>query len=403
MRTTKLKTKLGSCLLAVCMLTGMLPATAQAEEPHSHMLCGGSTCTGTGHTCTAETTFTEWTDTLAEAQNGSGKTAADSLPKAAGTYYLTQDVTLSATWEVTAEITLCLNGKTVKPAETGTVSTSGNLVTVQGSGAKLTLTDCDPSGNGKLDACSKGRVICVGDDEFSKKGELNLYRGNITGGKVKDVLPVNGSDSRGGGIYIGTGTSAVMYGGRITKNVVARQDSSVKGGGVFVLGSFRMYGGEIKGNSAGETYAAGTPNNQKVAEARGGGVALGQYENSSFTMCGGSITENAVYDGQMRGMGGGVYVSNFNKADRFHVSGNAVISGNQQGSDEKPDNVFLEDAVLIRVDSPGLGDNARIGVTLYTPPEGTTSVSIVFGVDDTCKGKFFSDADGVFCRLSAGS
>lgn len=390
---TKLRTRLGSCLLAVCLLTGMLPATAQAEEPHSHMLCGGSTCTETGHTCTAATTFTEWTDTLAATQNGSEKTAANSLPTTAGAYYLTQDVALSAAWEVTAGITLCLNGKTVKFADT--VVYINNLVTVRGSGARLTLTDCDPSGNGKLDADSKGRVVCVGNDS-NEAGELNLYGGKITGGKIK-----NNSYSEvpsGGGIYIGTSAEAVMYGGSITNNIVAKAESYARGGGVFASGKFTMYGGEIKENSAGEEYAAGTPGNQKVVYAKGGGVCLGLLSDACFKMYGGSITENKVYDGDYAGNGGGVYCPSSigsSTENKFHVSGNAVISENQKGSNETPNNVCLDNGVSIQVDAPGLGDNARIGVLLENPFTGTASASIVSGDGETTwKGKFFSDADG---------
>lgn len=73
-----------SFLMTVCLLTGMLPATARAEE-HSHMLCGGSNCTEIGHTCTAATTFTAWDNAEAMTQNGT--TAEESLPTQPGCYF----------------------------------------------------------------------------------------------------------------------------------------------------------------------------------------------------------------------------------------------------------------------------------------------------------------------------
>ena len=195
-----------------------------------------------------DVTFTAWT-------------ATDSLPTAAGNYYLTDNVTLTGTWTVPNGTTnLCLNGKTI--------SASG--------------TD-------------KYRVI-----KIPESGTLNLYdcqnAGNITGGKTSGVWnegtfcmyggKINGNNATYGGGVWSSGTFW-MYGGEISGN-----SASYFGGGVYIGGGiFRMCGGKISGNTNDE----------------GGGVSI--HYDGTFTVGGGAVisgntyngTENNVYleDGQM--------------------------------------------------------------------------------------------------------
>ena len=64
----------------------------------------------------------------------------DSLPNTAGSYYLTQNVTLKKEWEVPADITLCLNGKSI------TLDAAGAVIYKQSYDLTLTLYDCKGSG-----------------------------------------------------------------------------------------------------------------------------------------------------------------------------------------------------------------------------------------------------------------
>lgn len=64
----------------------------------------------------------------------------DSLPNTAGNYYLTENVTLSGTWNVPGgETTLCLNGKTIR--------VSGERVITIAPYSTLNLYDCRNAGN----------------------------------------------------------------------------------------------------------------------------------------------------------------------------------------------------------------------------------------------------------------
>ena len=236
---------------------------------HTHCVCGkDSGTTVNGHT---HNTSTAWT-------------AVDSLPGTAGSYYLTQSVSID--WTVpTGEVNLCLNGQTI----------SGKITV--GSDAKLTLTDC--TGTGKLQGSRSGSGVSING------GTFNLYGGTITGF-------VNGVEI-GSHNDIKTGSSFTMYGGTITSN----EAGSSAGGGVFLISttnsnvtapSFTMHGGTISNNTAG------------ASDGGGGGVYVG--EKCSFTMDGGTITGNTATNGN----GGGIYI-HFN-AGNVSIS-NATITGNK--------------------------------------------------------------------------
>ena len=65
--------------------------------PHVHCICGGDAVSG-GHPQHSNVTYTAWTNDEAASQYGdSSHTAANSLPKNPGKYYLTSDVTLRDT------------------------------------------------------------------------------------------------------------------------------------------------------------------------------------------------------------------------------------------------------------------------------------------------------------------
>ena len=248
---------------AVQALIDALSAVRKAPSTESgvhtdHCVCGGTEDVN-GHT---HDTSAAWT-------------AADALPESAGNYYLTQSVT--SDWTAPqGNVTLCLNGQTI----------TGNITV--GTGAELTLTDCNGSGQ------VQGGVTING-------GTFELYGGTITGGVQ---VGQNGNSA--------TGSSFTMYGGVISGHNAA----SGSGGGVFLVGttnqtappSFTMHGGTISNNTAG------------ASDGGGGGVYVG--EKCSFTMDGGTITGNTATNGN----GGGIYI-HYN-AGTVAIS-NATITNNK--------------------------------------------------------------------------
>lgn len=210
-------------------VTENLTLTAKWAQDHIHCICGGANDVG-DHSTHSDITWTAWTST-------------DSLPTAAGSYYLVNDVTLtydldtSFEWKVKENINLCLNGKTV--------STNGTFASVEGS-AIFSLTDCTDGGKvfggsdyfemefigfrGRLNAmrCSGASTFnlfggAIIMNEAAKAGDnklLNLNSGwdhptfNIYGGSLGEASHI-GTDDEGRYLSAASNTTFNAYGGAI--------------------------------------------------------------------------------------------------------------------------------------------------------------------------------------------
>ena len=300
-----MKKRLLSVFLCLCMVFGLVPATVWAETTngHTHYLCGGSTCNGSGHENeTYKTTFEKEIKQEGNTLKIGGESWAPTkgsndtfyiLPT--GTYYLGSDISLEYTIKIENNVTLCLNGHKITAAD--------GMDAIYMTGGSFTLTDCKGVGTITHASSKTGRGVYV------SSGTFNMYGGSITGNKAQDA------QGRGGGVYVYSGSGTFnMYGGSITGN-----RATGDGGGVYKSGSnssFNMYGGSITGNTAnsygggvyvdggGFTMSGGTIGGTKTGETNtatygGGGV----YAKANFEMTGGSITGNET------NRGGGVYVT----------------------------------------------------------------------------------------------
>ena len=154
-------------------------------------------------------------------------TSTDSLPYEAGSYYLTDDVTLDIPWWVPdGTVNLCLNGKTI-------TQTGSDSVIYIDRDAALNLYD-EEAGEGRI----TGGYATQGGGVYIYRGSFSIYGGSITGNHA----------GAGGGVYVNEGAFN-MYGGAITDNHAGT------GGGVYVTGAFVMTDGTISGNSAAEMGA----------------------------------------------------------------------------------------------------------------------------------------------------
>ena len=205
-----MKKRLLSILLCLVMVLGLVPANTFAAETtaHTHCVCGKSDCAGgTGHDET-----TEWI----------GVSHLYDI-KTSGNYYLTKNVTLDDRWLVTsdtANINLCLNGKTV--TRTGNDSIHNTLIFIMNESVNLTITDCQKYA-GKITRNNDGSTIY-------NMGTLTLWNGSISG-----------NDS-GVGVY--THGTFNLYGGSITKN--SGKGSS---GGVYNIGTLNLSGTPVIANN----------------------------------------------------------------------------------------------------------------------------------------------------------
>ena len=148
---------------------------------HTHCACGhkGKYAKSIGdHTEHVDREFVAWTDELVKEQYGSGTTykAADTLPKAAGYYYLTGDVDLGAyPWAPKDGTILCLNGHKI----TGSWSTAVRI----DSNAHIVLTDCRASGSIR-NTNTSGAALKSSGSSISRNGIADIFRISLSGTSV---------------------------------------------------------------------------------------------------------------------------------------------------------------------------------------------------------------------------
>lgn len=344
-----------------------------------------------GHTEADHANMTPWEET-------------DSLPNTAGSYYLTDNVTLTAEWEPKSGTVLCLNGKSI------TLNAEGAVIDMQVYGTIFTLYDCQKSGTITHGKDSNGTTyngcgVVVG-------GTFNMYGGNITGNVI------TAGSGNGGGVFVSYGIFN-MYDGKITNN-----SCGSSGGGVYVEhGTFNMSGGEISSNTSGYygggielssstfTMTDGSISQNKAKENGGGidvsagstftmyggtitgntsyiggGVAVEKYGNNTFNMNGGAITDNTATNTGSE-TGGGVYVES---DGIFNVSGAAKITDNKRN--EETNNVYLRPEIITITGA--LDKDASIGVT-------TPSVAVVGSPVTIAKGDGYTLTDDDAARFTS--
>lgn len=336
-----------------------------------------------------------------------------SLPNTAGSYYLTQNVTLKKEWEVPADITLCLNGKSI------TLNAEGDVINMSANGTIFTLYDCIGTGtitHGMNDDTKyQGGGVAVSD------GTFNMYGGTITDN-------IKGANNYGGGVAVYYGTFN-MYNGKIINN--ATSAGGYGGGGVYVTsGTFNMYDGEISGNTAlGEgggilladnstfIMTAGSISKNVGGDTNCGGGICVSY-GSTFTMKGGNVTDNKS------GKGGGVYVLEAEGScgkNTFHMDGGTITGNTATTTGYQPgggvyvpaDGIFTMSGAVKITDNKNngvqnniylfnntititgaLGEDARIGVT-------TPSVAFVGSPVTIAKGDGYTLTDDDAARFTS--
>lgn len=239
--------------------------------PHVHCICGGDAVSG-GHPQHSNVTYTAWTNDEAASQYGdSSHTAANSLPKNPGYYYLTTSVTLpdSGTWHPADNTVICLNSHNIR--EFAFYKPAYDVITVD-SGVTFSLTEC-ASIQGDIHCASSAATHTV-----NNSGTFNFYNGRLRDTKSK---------ADGAAVY-NTGTFN-MYGGTINDN-----NTTARGGGVYNAGACNLYGGTITNNGTG----GGVYNNGTLTV---GGTATVTGNSPNVYLAGGTtITLNSELDESAR-------------------------------------------------------------------------------------------------------
>ncbi|MBR1862435.1 MAG: hypothetical protein IJ796_11370 [Lachnospiraceae bacterium] len=186
----KLGRKLLSFLLTLAMVVVLMPGmslTALANGGHTH----------------DDITFT-------------AGTSADSLPTTAGSYYQTQDVTISGTWTVPEDTTnLCLNGKSI------TYNGDDNPAIEILSGRTLNLYD-EGEGAHRYTLEARGTTSTFGQVNDAATGDtVKTFNGGYIAASVDRTivrLSSNSVFSMNGGTLIGGSKGVYNSGGTFTMN-----------------------------------------------------------------------------------------------------------------------------------------------------------------------------------------
>ncbi len=160
------------------------------SQIHSHCVCGGENATE-GHTVHSTLIWTPWTNT-------------NSLPTAAGNYYLTGNVILKSNsdYSMPDGVQICLNGYGISGAD-GT-----NKPKLYADGGTLTVADCGTRGAVKDIEMSSGKLLVYGGRIV---GELII--GETGGFTAADRVSIGAEVTNKGVIFGGTFNGAVINDG----------------------------------------------------------------------------------------------------------------------------------------------------------------------------------------------
>ena len=175
--------------------------------------------------------------------------------------YLTDDVTLTRTWQISAggTVNLCLNGHTI------TANGDFDAITLTSNTNTLNICDCNASGAGKgiithAEGMTGSGVYMTAAD--GRKATVNMYGGTITGNTGHTVTVKNVDSTRGGGVYVDSNAQFFMRGGSITEN------TADVGGGVYYTASNSLFvSGKV--NITGNKDTSGADSNVYVPSSSG--------------------------------------------------------------------------------------------------------------------------------------
>ena len=270
---------------------------------------------------------------------------ADNMTLSGGTYYLSKDLEMG-TITTTGDVTLCLNGHTLKH-----LGDTGSVIVVDSG----TFTLCD----------------CSGDN-----------RGCITGGKV--------ADDYGGGIYVHKDARLIMMGGTISGNEAEYGAGiSIGGSGESGQAYFMMKGGIIENNTAqylgggiwGGAHSEITISNGLIrnnsAVMYGGGIYVGTHATVILSTDGEPASSEVLITGNTAGSGGGYYgIGTVNVAQTLKIFGNVSITENK--ADNAHNNIFLQKDKFFKL----IGELTKpVGITFQKAPTMAAPIKIAEGAD----------------------
>lgn len=200
-------------------------------ELHEHAICGASCSHEPKHDDVLWTPLTYHADTRQMMCGGtkvssSNGTEGMEYELLAGNYYLLNNITFAGTIEISGDVKLCLNGKSItnsaQSASTFAIRTNGNLTLCDHEGGTITSTDKKSNGvrfhaysNADTATFTMYGGTITGTDtgvyQSSGTGVFNMYGGTITGNKTGADIPAEVTMTVGGTAKITGNTNKNVF------------------------------------------------------------------------------------------------------------------------------------------------------------------------------------------------
>lgn len=277
------------------------------------------------HTEHVDREFVAWTDELVKEQYGSGTTltAATALPKVAGCYYLTGDVTPAKAWWAADGTILCMNGHKIVSA--GAI---GSTVRVD-SDVHVVLTDCRASGS--ISATRATGATGLGFASGVQNGIADIFGVSFSGTSSGVACNTGNTVNLYNSTISGT-TSAIYNTGTVNIAGTVKATSSTVGSGYYCVNNLGTL--TVDGTLTADGGNIGVANRKESSSSRSGTITVDGTLTSTGDNTGLSNLGTLTVNGTLTATGKGTATlasGLFNNGGTLTVSGALTAIGNASG------------------------------------------------------------------------
>ena len=277
------------------------------------------------HTEHVDHEFVAWTDELVKEQYGSGTTykAADTLPKKAGYYYLTGDVTPAKAWWAADGTIICMNGHKIVSA--GAI---GSTVRVD-SDVHVVLTDCRASGS--ISATRATGATGLGFKSGAQNGIADIFGVSFSGTSSGVACNTGNTVNLYNSTISGT-TSAIYNTGTVNIAGTVKATSDTVGSGYYCVNNLGTL--TVDGTLTADGGNIGVANRKESSSSRSGTITVDGTLTSTGDNTGLSNLGTLTVNGALTATGKGTATlasGLFNNGGTLTVAGTLTAAGNTSG------------------------------------------------------------------------
>lgn len=277
------------------------------------------------HTEHVDHKFVAWTDELVKEQYGSDTTltAATALPKVAGCYYLTGDVTPAKAWWAADGTIICMNGHKIVSA--GAI---GSTVRVD-SDVHVVLTDCRASGS--ISATRDTGAAGLGFASGVQNGIADIFGVSFSGTSSGVACNTGNTVNLYNSTISGT-TSAIYNFGTVNIAGTVKTTSSTVGSGKYCVNNLGTL--HVDGTLTADGGNIGVANRKESSSSRSGTITVDGTLTSTGDNTGLSNLGTLTVNGALTATGKGTATlasGLFNNGGTLTVAGTLTAAGNTSG------------------------------------------------------------------------